>query len=44
MHFILYKMSPIESQAAVRKRAAKGRSAGYLYSPMFLRNPKLSHP
>jgi hypothetical protein len=43
MDFNLYKMRPVEWQPAVCKWAAKGRPVRYLYSPMFLRNPKFSH-
>lgn len=44
MHFILYKMRPIELLPALYEWAAKGRPVRHLYSPMFLRNPKFSHP
>jgi len=44
MDFILYKMRPIELLPAIYEWAAKGRPVRHLYSPMFLRNPKSSHP
>ena len=43
-HLILYKMRPIKSLPAIYEWAAKGRPIRHLYSPMFLRNPKSSHP
>jgi len=44
MDFILYKMGPVESLPPIYEWAAKGGSVRHLYFPMFLRNPKSSHP
>ncbi len=42
--FILYKMRPIELLPAIYEWAVKGRPLDILYSLMFLRNLKSSHP
>ena len=44
MDFILYKMSPFELLPAIHECPAKGRLVRPIYSLMFLRNLKSSHP